>query len=132
MKARQTIQKQILTETLEELVQVKGHLSIDEIYNAVKEKYAAISKTTVYRIVRQLSEEGIIRKVRLEDGFERYDVNLQPHYHFTCSVCGIIYDVELDELKDCLGCLNKKYGFELEKTNLSFNGICHLCKEKVS
>jgi len=128
MQSRQTIQKQVIVETLEKLKHIKGHLSIDEIYNAIKENYSAISKTTVYRNLRQLAEAGTIAQVMLEDGIERYDVNLHDHHHFTCTNCQTIYDVEIEGLLDFSNCLEDNYGFITESVNLSFRGICKTCK----
>ena len=127
MQQRQTIQKQIIIEALDKLKNVKGHLSIDEIYSEIKESYASISKTTVYRNVRQLAESGVIMKIILEDGIERYDLNTHDHYHFTCKSCGNIYDVELEGLLDFSGAITKSYGFTTERINLSFSGICDSC-----
>lgn len=128
MQQRQTIQKQIVIETLDKLKQVKGHLSIDEIYCAIKKDYASISKTTVYRNVRQLAELGTIKQVMLEDGLERYDLNIHDHHHFTCTTCETIYDVEIDGLLDFSQCLDESYSFTTETINLSFTGVCNVCK----
>lgn len=130
MQQRQTIQKQLIMATLDKLKTVKGHLSIDEIYNAIKVDYASISKTTIYRNVRQLAEAGIIMRVTLEDGIERYDLNTHDHYHFTCRVCQVIYDVEISGLVDFPKCLDENYGFVTESTSLSFTGVCNSCKSK--
>jgi Fe2+ or Zn2+ uptake regulation protein len=114
-------------ETLDKLKHIKGHLSIDEIYIAIKEDYASISKTTVYRNVRQLAEAGVIKQIMLEDGLERYDVNLHDHCHFTCTSCGTIYDVEIEESFDFSQYIDEKYGFTTEAINLSFTGVCNTC-----
>ena len=130
MQQRQTIQKQIVVETLDKLRHVKGHLSIDEIYSVIKEDFASISKTTVYRNVRQLAETGVIKQVMLADGLERYDLNVHDHYHFTCDVCETIYDVEIDEVLDFSQHIEEGYGFSVEQINLSFAGTCGSCKPK--
>ena len=130
MQQRQTIQKQIVMKTLENLKPSKGHLSIDEIYNAIKEDYASISKTTVYRNVRQLADTGVIKQIILEDGLERYDLNTHDHHHFTCKECDTIYDVEIVGLLDFSKYLSENYNFITEKINLSFTGICDLCRPK--
>jgi len=127
MQQRQTIQKQIIVETLEKLKHVRGHLSIDEIYSVIKENYASISKTTVYRNVRQLAEGGIIKQITLEDGLERYDLNTHDHYHFTCTSCNVIYDAEIDGLPNFSQYLNEHYGFTTETISLSFTGTCDSC-----
>ncbi|MCL1990996.1 MAG: transcriptional repressor [Defluviitaleaceae bacterium] len=130
MQQRQTIQKQVIMETLDKLKHVKGHLSIDEIYNAVRTEYASISKTTIYRNVRHLAESGAIAQVILEDGIERYDVNIHDHHHFTCRLCKTIYDIEIEGLLDFSQCLDDNYQFATETVNLSFIGICKTCKSK--
>jgi len=130
MQQRQTIQKKLIMDTLDKLKPVKGHLSIDEIYNAVKEDYESISKTTIYRNVRQLAESGTLMKITLEDGIERYDVNTHDHHHFTCKICDMIYDVEIDGLVDFPKYLDENYGFTTELIHLSFTGICNSCKSK--
>jgi len=127
MQQRQTIQKQIIVETLDNLKNVKRHLSIDEIYSAIKEDYASISKTTVYRNVRQLAETGVIKQIILEDGIERYDLNTHDHHHFTCRVCSTIYDVDIIGLLDFSKAIDENYGFTTEKVNLSFVGVCNTC-----
>ena len=124
---RQTIQKQLILETLDKLKVVKGHLAIDEIYMGIKEVYPSISKTTVYRNVRQLAEAGTIKQVALEDGIERYDINTHDHHHFTCTSCGDIHDIDIHELPDFAQDINNHYGFIAEKINLSFMGVCDKC-----
>ena len=126
---RQTIQKQLIIEALSRIGSTKGHLLIDEIYNQIKEIYPSISKTTVYRNVRQLAEIGTIKQVMLEDGIERYDLNTYDHHHLTCIICNEIYDVEIDGLLDFPSYLDTKYGFTAEKIYLSFTGICAECKK---
>ena len=132
MQTRLTIQKQVISETLAELKNENGHVSIDEIYTAVSTKYPSISKTTVYRNVRQLAELGEIRKIMLEDKVERYDLNAHDHHHFTCVVCGEIYDVEIDGLFDFGHFLGENYGFSTETAHYSFTGTCERCKETKS
>jgi len=130
MQQRQTIQKQIIIETLNKLKPIKGHLSIDEIYSEIKENYSSISKTTVYRNVRQLAEAGTIMQIMLADGLERYDLNTHDHYHFACTACDEIYDVEIDGLPDFSQYLDANYGFTTETISLSFTGVCDSCKSK--
>jgi len=129
MSQRQTIQKQLILETLDRFKMIKGHLSIDEIYTVIKEIYPSISKTTVYRNVRQLAEAGIIRQITLEDGIERYDLNTHDHHHFTCTNCNEIHDVDVEGMPDFSQYISENYGFNTKKINLSFTGICDQCAD---
>ena len=126
---RQTIQKQLIVEALEQFKPIKGHLSIDEIYTAIIAVYPSMSKTTVYRNVRQLAEAGVILQITLADGIERYDLNLHDHHHFTCTTCNGIFDVDVQDLPDFAKHLSDNYGFIIEAVNLTFNGTCNKCQK---
>lgn len=47
------------------------HLTAEEIYGFVKEKYPEIGLATVYRTIQMLSELEVIDKLNLDDGFAR-------------------------------------------------------------
>ena len=67
---RNTVQRKIL---LDSLMKLNTHPTIEELYSEIHEEHPSISKTTVYRNLRQLARNGIIRQVSLSDGLERYD-----------------------------------------------------------
>ena len=57
---RSTVQRQIILDTLRKL---SKHPTIDEIYVEIHNEHPSISKTTVYRNLRQLADNGAIRQV---------------------------------------------------------------------
>lgn len=125
---RQTIQKQIILGTLQKLGEKSKHFSVEEIYSVIIEDYSSISKTTVYRNVRQLAESGVLRRITLEDGLERYDMNTHDHYHFICTDCSEIIDVDIEQAPTILPEFTEQYGLEVMRTNLTFSGRCLRCK----
>ena len=52
---RNTIQKQIVFDTFEEL---NNHPSAGMVYEAVAEKYPNISRATVFRLLAEAADEG--------------------------------------------------------------------------
>ena len=124
---RNTVQRQI---TLTAIQKMDTHPTIEEVYAEIQKEHPAISKTTVYRNLRELAKEGIIRQVSLPDGVERYDRLATQHHHFKCQKCGGIYDVEIEYLKGINGKIQEKYGFKVDRHDVVFTGICLRCKKK--
>jgi Fur family peroxide stress response transcriptional regulator len=123
---RNTVQRQII---LDAIKKVNAHPTIDEIYAEIHKKHPSISKTTVYRNLRQIAENKIIRQVSLPDGLERYDVRTDQHYHFKCKDCGSIFDVDIKYLEGINDEVQGKYGVQVDNHDIIFLGICPKCKK---
>ncbi len=130
MTKRNTLQKGIVSDVFSSM---SNHPSAGMVYDAVHEKYPNISRATVYRILAEAAEEGVIQRLKLRDANDRFDITLGKHCHVTCRKCGAVADVsvELDEDKlreRAEGC----QGFLLEDCHVEFLGICEECREKRS
>ena len=87
---------------LDAVNEMHRHVTADQIYTFVKEKYPSIGRGTVYRNLDILVEEGNLRKVEVSDGPNRFDLTLKNHYHVRCVNYGEISDVDMDEISDLL------------------------------
>jgi Fur family peroxide stress response transcriptional regulator len=121
---RNTIQRQIVLETL---LMLNAHPTIDEIYAIIRKDHPSISKTTVYRNLRLLSENGVVHQVFLPDGLVRYESRIERHYHFRCKNCGKIFDIDIEHPIDINGAVQKQSGFQIDGHDVVFNGICTNC-----
>ena len=108
------------------------HPYMDEIYDEIHVGHPSISKTTVYRNLRQLSEDGIIRQLFMPDGLRRYDRRTDSHYHFKCKSCEGIFDVDMDYLAGIDGAIQEKQGFNVEEHSIVFWGFCTGCMDRES
>lgn len=122
---RKTKQKQLIKEILAETV---SHPTADWIYEEARKKLPNISLGTVYRNLNNLKESGEILELNYGSSFSRYDGNPKPHYHFSCTTCGNVYDLDL-HLQDGLNDLVQREGFVVEGHRLEFFGTCLACKE---
>ena len=122
---RNTVQRQIVLEALKKL---STHPPIEEIYAVIHNDHPSISKTTVYRNLRQLAENGTIRQISMPDGLERYDGRSDRHYHFKCKSCGDIFDVDIEYLSDVNDVVQGKHGFQVDEHDIVFTGVCTKCK----
>jgi len=125
---RNTVQRQIILDTLQKL---KTHPSIDEVYAMAHKEHPSISISTVYRNLRRLAKDKIIRRITLLDGLERYDHRPGRHYHFKCANCGVIQDVDINETDyfvDLDYAVERTYGFAVDEHDIAFSGLCEKCK----
>ena len=120
---RSTLQRQIILTAIKSL---DSHPSAEEMYAEIQKHHPVIGKSTVYRNLRQLAEEGVISHVVI-DGVSRYDRNITDHQHFICDVCNRVYDVEIDCNCSSTNGLDCRYGFKTVRHELAFFGTCSKC-----
>lgn len=107
------------------------HPTADDVYSLVRAKNPTISLGTVYRNLNLLAENGILTKLTMPGGSDRFDGRLDEHYHMLCTHCGKVYDVELDIFRDFDRQIRAKTGFCVSRHQLLIEGICKECsKEK--
>lgn len=103
------------------------HPTCEMLYLDLKKVMPAISLATVYRNLRLLENEGKIRCIPAKNA-EHFDGNSSTHYHLTCTECGRIIDIELQNC-DCIHSLPLDFGGEIRSHSLMYFGLCPQCKE---
>lgn len=110
----------------EELKGRHDHPTPEELYNAIKPRYSAISIATVYRNLRILAEEGKAIEIKSDKNILRYDAKVEPHYHFKCSRCGAVLDLDIPYDKSQDKELSKQ-GYKVDFHSIIFYGLCPNC-----
>ena len=103
------------------------HPTADQVYTALKTDNPNLSLGTVYRNLNLLSEMGMLMKIRIADGSDRFDGRTDDHYHMVCERCSKVYDMELDTMKALKSCVSDKYGHALTEITLTLKGVCAAC-----
>lgn len=110
------------------------HLTAEEIYDLVKIDCPEIGLATVYRTVQLLEQIGLIYKINLDDGCNRYELvnedEVHQHHHLICTKCGKVIEVEGDLLDSIERKVEEKYKFKVENHSVKFFGICNECLKK--
>ena len=110
----------------------EGHLSIEELYTAVKKVNPRVGYATVYRTLKLLKEVGLAAERHFDDGqarFEPVEAESQHHDHIICERCGKIVEFasqELERLQDRIG---RFLGFVVGRHRMELYGICAECRE---
>ena len=66
------------------------HPSAETVYQALRQTHPNISLGTVYRNLGVLEENGQLMRIPMDNGSDRFDPNVVPHYHFLCRKCGCL------------------------------------------
>jgi len=120
---RNTSQKQIIKEYL---CKVNTHPNAEEVFLAVQQKLPTISKATVYRILKNFKEQGVINEI-ISD-VSHFDGNISSHDHFICIKCHQVFDV-FESKVEVKYKKNIKAG-EINSYQIYFYGLCNKCKIK--
>lgn len=125
-----TTQRRAVLDTL--IANEDKHLSTEEIYSFVKQKYPEIGLATVYRTVLLFEEMGIVDRLNFDDGCSRFELSSEQekhhHHHLICEKCNKVYEVENDLLSEIEAHIEEKYNFKVTNHNVMFYGICKNCK----
>jgi len=129
-----TTQRRAVLEIIQK--QEGTHLTTEELYEYVKKQCPEIGLATVYRTVQLLEKMNLIRKLNLDDGCSRYEINTNDtdhyHHHLICKNCGKVIEVEEDLLESLEEKIMKNFGFKITNHKLQFYGICKECSLKVN
>ncbi|MHC1705131.1 MAG: Fur family transcriptional regulator [Tenuifilaceae bacterium] len=110
---------------LEALLELKDHPSADSVKEYVQKRNPNLAIGTVYNILETFCEKKIIRKVKTERDFMRYDIEMHRHHHLYCEECDTIENYYDDELDKLLHNFFKKRGiknFDIKEINLQIIG----------
>lgn len=111
------------------------HLSTEEIYALVKEMYPEIGLATIYRTLLLLDDIGLVYKLDLDDGLNRYELNNQNedhrHHHLICTGCNKIFEVEEDLLDNLEEQILENNKFKVTDHRVKFYGYCEQCGKDI-
>lgn len=108
----------------------KDHPTADTVYMNVRQQNPNISLGTVYRNLTLLADIGEIQRLRLGDGVDHFDADISPHYHFICSKCSSVIDLELEELTGITESAAARFKGHIDGHMTYFYGTCVDCIEE--
>ena len=105
----------------------KDHPTADIVYMNVRRQNPNISLGTVYRNLTLLVEDGEINRLRVGDGVDHFDADTSHHYHFVCSHCGNIIDLNVENPESIVNAAAAHFDGQITSHVATFYGICGNC-----
>ena len=127
MALKRSRQRELIKEFL---MTRKDHPTADVVYMNVRKENPNISLGTVYRNLTLLADIGEIQRLRLGDGIDHFDADTSPHYHFICTGCGSVIDLEMESIdKEVIALASKNFDGYITGQKTYFYGLCKQCAE---
>ncbi len=101
------------------------HWSAEDVYKALLGEGADIGLATVYRVLMQFEQAGLLSRTHFETGRSVFELNEgQHHDHLICLRCGRVEEFVDPEIEDRQREVAEHYGFELQDHALALYGLC--------
>lgn len=110
-----------------------GHLSVEDIENALREAGERIGKATIYRTVEILVRSGLVEEHDFGEGFKRYEHlfgNTPVHEHLICVHCHEVVEFQSPEVVRLQDATARANGFVPIRHRLEIYGLCGSCQAK--
>lgn len=110
---------------------MKGHYSLEDIYEKINKRMPSIGQTTVYRTIKLLCEVGLAEELQVGDGVARYEMasDKEHHDHLVCKECGKTVEFNLPDVEKIQQELAESCGFTLLEHHHLLIGICDECSQ---
>ncbi|MBV8049198.1 MAG: ferric iron uptake transcriptional regulator [Paludibacterium sp.] len=107
------------------------HMSAEDVYRTLLAENIDIGLATIYRVLTQFEQAGILVRHHFETGKAVYELNQGGHHdHMVCVQCGRVvefFDPEIEALQDRIA---GEHGFRIMEHALYMYGECPDCLAK--
>jgi len=113
-------------------IEAGSHLSVDELYQRVRQRNPRIGYATVYRTLKLMTESGWASSRQFGDRMARFEHRAagEHHDHLICRVCGKIVEFESERIEELQSRIARQQGFRIFDHKLELYGYCPVCAAK--
>ncbi|MBO9686705.1 ferric iron uptake transcriptional regulator [Roseateles chitosanitabidus] len=101
------------------------HMTAEDVYKALLDERADIGLATVYRVLTQFEQAGLLSRNHFESGKAVFELNEGHHHdHLVCLTCGFVeefYDPQIEERQHAIA---QERGFQLQEHSLALYANC--------
>ena len=101
------------------------HMTAEDVFKALLQDGADIGLATVYRVLMQFEQAGLLSRNHFESGKAVFELNEGKHHdHLVCVTCGRVeefFDAEIEKRQHNVA---QSRGFELQDHALALYAVC--------
>ena len=101
------------------------HMTAEDVFRVLLEERSDVGLATVYRVLTQFEQAGLLNRSNFESGKAVYEINEgQHHDHLVCLDCGKVeefYDAEIEKRQQAVA---QAKGFRIADHSLSIYAHC--------
>ena len=105
-------------------------LTAQQIFDELRGGGRRVGIATVYRVLEQLSERGLVQRVDVGAGTARYEAAMpsgEHHHHLVCDDCGKVEAFADDELEAVIHDVERRTGYSIAGHDVVLRGACREC-----
>ena len=104
------------------------HLSAEDVYRALIGESIDIGLATVYRVLTQFEQAGILARSQFDGGKAIFELNDGDHHdHLICTHCGKVAEFTDTDIEKRQHKVARENGFILESHAMVLYGVCTTC-----
>jgi Fur family ferric uptake transcriptional regulator len=101
------------------------HLSAEDVYRSLINEGEDIGLATVYRVLTQFEQAGVLKRHHFESGKAVFELNRGDHHdHLVCLQCGYVGEFYDEEIEKRQVKIAKDRGFVIHEHSLSLYVDC--------
>lgn len=101
------------------------HMTAEDVYRVLLADQSDIGLATVYRVLTQFEQAGILSRNHFETGKAIYELREEQHHdHLVCLDCGHVEEFYDPEIEKRQGAVAKAKGFSIADHALSLYAHC--------
>ncbi len=105
------------------------HMSAEDVYKALLEMGEEIGLATVYRVLTQFEDAGLISRLNIEGGHAVFEMEDGTHHdHLLCVRCHRIEEFVDEVIEERQRVIATEKGFEMTDHSLYIYGVCEKCQ----
>jgi Fur family transcriptional regulator, ferric uptake regulator len=105
-------------------------LSAVEIEEALASRNREVSRASIYRVMEELEEIGLLQRVEVGQGIVRYEPARRGaghHHHLVCDHCGQISPFSDDGLERAIRRVSDTLPLRVSEHEVVIHGACETC-----
>lgn len=107
------------------------HLSAEEIYQMLVGAGDDIGLATVYRVLTQFHEAGLVKRHHFEEGHSVFELDHGAHHdHLVCIKCGKVEEFVDEVIEERQKQVAMQAGYTITDHSLNIYGFCANCQGK--
>ena len=106
------------------------HMSAEDMYKALLDSGEEIGLATVYRVLTQFEDAGLVTRHHFEGGHSMFEMNEGDHHdHILCVKCGRVDEFVDEGIEKRQEQIAREAGYEMTDHSLYIYGICPACRK---
>lgn len=106
------------------------HLTANEVYEHLHERFKSVNPSTIYRALDRLAKRGKISVSDMGTGAMVYEkVTDGMHHHLVCQKCGRVLTIDHQAVGTFFEQIENRFQFKIATNHLILFGECSQCAE---